>query len=352
MFNFWKNNKIWFSICLLLEIILILVFTFLNEIQAIKLAVNIGLIFLFLTLFFPSFNLLFKQKPKWLTQILTNLIKYKRDFGITSGVLFATHGIFASVYFGKSNFNFLLRDYIIPGFLAVLIFYTLLFTSNKFSQKKLGKNWKKTHSLVWFSLPFIWIHSFLATYNYNDNVSILTILTLSILFFLSILQLFKKQYKHFLLILSGIIIISLIYNFFYPNTLKQYQKEINNYNSYKNSNSSNINSSITNFSLTIRDDLNRSNSSVESSLNSSTLSDITLNELKKYNSSNDCWVSYQKKVYDVTSYINQHPGGKREILKVCVMEIDDYSKSHPGGEYSSFEIKEILKTRQVAILIN
>ncbi|MEM3374240.1 MAG: cytochrome b5-like heme/steroid binding domain-containing protein [Candidatus Woesearchaeota archaeon] len=44
---------------------------------------------------------------------------------------------------------------------------------------------------------------------------------------------------------------------------------------------------------------------------------ISLSELSKHNSRNDCWVAYDKKVYDVTQYLGKHPGGVDAILKYC-----------------------------------
>lgn len=37
----------------------------------------------------------------------------------------------------------------------------------------------------------------------------------------------------------------------------------------------------------------------------------TLAEVSTHNTSSDCWVIYESKVYDVTSYANSHPGGAR-----------------------------------------
>ncbi|KAL7066917.1 cytochrome b5-like heme/steroid binding domain-containing protein [Cryptosporidium serpentis] len=40
---------------------------------------------------------------------------------------------------------------------------------------------------------------------------------------------------------------------------------------------------------------------------------IKMEELKKHCTTNDCWVSYNGKVYDITKYLDYHPGG-RDIL--------------------------------------
>ncbi len=44
---------------------------------------------------------------------------------------------------------------------------------------------------------------------------------------------------------------------------------------------------------------------------------ITSSTLAMHNSESDCWVGFQGKAYDVTSYLSRHPGGKRTIIPYC-----------------------------------
>ncbi len=44
---------------------------------------------------------------------------------------------------------------------------------------------------------------------------------------------------------------------------------------------------------------------------------ITRKELAKHNSLGDCWVSYNGKVYDLTSYLPNHPGSAAAIAPYC-----------------------------------
>lgn len=44
---------------------------------------------------------------------------------------------------------------------------------------------------------------------------------------------------------------------------------------------------------------------------------ISSTELAKHNKSNDCWVVIRGSVYDVTSYLDEHPGGADLILNYC-----------------------------------
>ena len=36
---------------------------------------------------------------------------------------------------------------------------------------------------------------------------------------------------------------------------------------------------------------------------------ITMDEVKKHNNKNDCWVIIENNVYDITNYLRFHPGG-------------------------------------------
>lgn len=44
---------------------------------------------------------------------------------------------------------------------------------------------------------------------------------------------------------------------------------------------------------------------------------LSMDELAKHNSSRSCWLLISGKIYDVTTFLTQHPGGAREILKNC-----------------------------------
>ncbi len=44
---------------------------------------------------------------------------------------------------------------------------------------------------------------------------------------------------------------------------------------------------------------------------------ITREEIAEHNNEESCWVGYYGYVYDLTSWLNQHPGGADEILPHC-----------------------------------
>ena len=42
----------------------------------------------------------------------------------------------------------------------------------------------------------------------------------------------------------------------------------------------------------------------------------TINEVKSHNTSDSCWIIIREKVYDVTTFLSDHPGGKSILLSV------------------------------------
>lgn len=42
---------------------------------------------------------------------------------------------------------------------------------------------------------------------------------------------------------------------------------------------------------------------------------VTWNELLKHKTKDSCWVLVDSKVYDVTKYLEEHPGGAEILLK-------------------------------------
>lgn len=52
---------------------------------------------------------------------------------------------------------------------------------------------------------------------------------------------------------------------------------------------------------------------------------ISLNELAKHPDRKSCWMAIDGKVYDVTEYIDKHPGGEH-ILKGCGRDMTESFK--------------------------
>ncbi|OII76031.1 cytochrome B5-like heme steroid binding domain-containing protein [Cryptosporidium andersoni] len=50
---------------------------------------------------------------------------------------------------------------------------------------------------------------------------------------------------------------------------------------------------------------------------------IKVEELKKHCTANDCWVSYNGKVYDITKYLDYHPGGRDLLIEFAGSDITE-----------------------------
>ncbi len=61
----------------------------------------------------------------------------------------------------------------------------------------------------------------------------------------------------------------------------------------------------------------QSNLSTQNEPTATSASGITITELATHNSRSDCWIVYQKKVYDITSFLPRHPGGINAIARHC-----------------------------------
>ncbi len=44
---------------------------------------------------------------------------------------------------------------------------------------------------------------------------------------------------------------------------------------------------------------------------------FSLNDISSHNNSQSCWSAINGKIYDLTTFIDKHPGGAKNILKIC-----------------------------------
>jgi cytochrome b involved in lipid metabolism len=58
----------------------------------------------------------------------------------------------------------------------------------------------------------------------------------------------------------------------------------------------------------------------------------TLNEVSLHSSASSCWSIIDGNVYDLTSFIGKHPGGERNILKLCGKDGTDMFMGKHGGD--------------------
>ena len=70
----------------------------------------------------------------------------------------------------------------------------------------------------------------------------------------------------------------------------------------------------------------------------------TMANVAKHNSASSCWTTINGGVYDVTAWINQHPGGRQAILSLCGTDGSAAFNDQHGGqrrpesELASFKI--------------
>lgn len=58
----------------------------------------------------------------------------------------------------------------------------------------------------------------------------------------------------------------------------------------------------------------------------------TMAQVATHNSSSSCWSVVNNKVYDLTSFINQHPGGSGAIKRLCVRDGTESFTDQHGGQ--------------------
>lgn len=82
------------------------------------------------------------------------LVKYRRMFGLYAFLYLFLHLSIFFVFYLELSIRYLWdeiieRPYITVGMLATLLLLPLVFTSTKKMQRRLGRNWKKLHKLVY-----------------------------------------------------------------------------------------------------------------------------------------------------------------------------------------------------------
>lgn len=59
----------------------------------------------------------------------------------------------------------------------------------------------------------------------------------------------------------------------------------------------------------------------------------TMAEVQASNTPEKCWTTIRGNVYDVTAWIDKHPGGDKNILKLCGIDgTQAFEKKHGGQE--------------------
>ena len=69
----------------------------------------------------------------------------------------------------------------------------------------------------------------------------------------------------------------------------------------------------------------------------------TMEEVAKHNSRESCWTVIRGEVYDLTNWIDKHPGGADKILKICGKDGTDLFVRQHGGKEKPEKILESFK---------
>ncbi len=62
------------------------------------------------------------------------------------------------------------------------------------------------------------------------------------------------------------------------------------------------------------------------------LKSFTLAQVATHNSEADCYSAINGNVYDLTAFINKHPGGDRNILRICGLDGSSLFNGQHGGD--------------------
>lgn len=73
------------------------------------------------------------------------------------------------------------------------------------------------------------------------------------------------------------------------------------------------------------------------------VSGYTMAEVEAHATERSCWSVIAGEVYDLTSYISKHPGGSRNILKICGKDGTSLFDGQHGGESKSERVLENYK---------
>lgn len=76
-------------------------------------------------------------------------------------------------------------------------------------------------------------------------------------------------------------------------------------------------------------------------------SGYTLTQVSSHNSATSCWSAVNGQVYDLTSWVNAHPGGKAAILMICGKDGSPLFNAQHGN---SGKIAKILAKYEIGVL--
>jgi DMSO/TMAO reductase YedYZ heme-binding membrane subunit len=196
-----------------------------NRFLAISSSAYVGLIFLLLTLL-PNNLLRLHRWEHW--GIKWPMADYRQQFGLLSFGWFWVHFTLAVTYLRSrldiGEIRHSQIDYALDtGQISIFVFVLLFITSNRWSQKVLGGNWNRLHSLVWVTIPLILMHAVSARWWFVKEPAFSAIAPASLIVFaLYEFSLFKQlnittdRFRHIVLIGVGMVY-AVYFTFFFRN---------------------------------------------------------------------------------------------------------------------------------------
>lgn len=76
----------------------------------------------------------------------------------------------------------------------------------------------------------------------------------------------------------------------------------------------------------------KTNTNSTSPASVTTVSAYTFADVSNHNSATSCWSAVNGNVYDLTSWVNAHPGGRAAILMICGKDGSPLFNTQHGGE--------------------
>ena len=70
-------------------------------------------------------------------------------------------------------------------------------------------------------------------------------------------------------------------------------------------------------------------------------------DVSSHNTKDDCWTKIDGKVYNVTAFFGEHPGGDQNLLRACGIDATALFATQGGQGSHSAEALEILSTFEV-----
>lgn len=71
--------------------------------------------------------------------------------------------------------------------------------------------------------------------------------------------------------------------------------------------------------------------------------DLSLEEIMKHNTEEDCWVIIKDTVYDLTKFLSDHPGGKKAIMLFAGKDAtEEFDMLHPPNVLKKYLTPEVV----------